>query len=126
MKILRMRPEYIEWTRAGKKIATTRTEDKVGEKQLCFELVSGSRYKPKKSGVVIRVLSCLRWNQERLAQPENRWVRNFITLAEGFKSWEDFMAIIRKINKGKRITSQTWFYTHFYGVVDDEKRVEAR
>jgi len=48
MKLLRMTPEYINWTREGKKTATTRTKNKGTGR---FELVSGSRYSPKKAGL---------------------------------------------------------------------------
>ena len=117
MKLLRMKPEYIEMTKRGEKIATTRLKLKVGKMAESFELVSGPRYKPKKSGIVIKILFCWKWT-ERMLMPEHMsWVRGTILRAEGFTTWEDFMETIKKLNKGKKITSDTIFYTHFFGVV---------
>jgi hypothetical protein len=107
MKQLRMKPEYIDWTKDGLKTATTRMKLKpCGE----YELISGSYYKPKKSGLIIEITDIWAWTLNNLDAGR----RMEIVKAENFKSWAEFMEIIQKINKDVKIDGETLFYTHFY------------
>jgi len=38
--------------------------------------------------------------------------------AEGFNSWAEFLAVMRTINKIKKIPADMHFYTHFYTVLE--------
>jgi hypothetical protein len=108
MKILRMKPEYIGWTGRLKKKATTRLKEKDrGE----YELVSGSYYKPVKSGCVIEIHSRLVWT---LAAPS--WFKNRIAKDEGFEDWMEFVEVLEKIAK-RKIADDEILYTHYYHMI---------
>jgi len=103
-----MKPEYIGWTGLGKKRATTRLKPKhLGE----YSLISGSYYKPIKSGCVIDVYAVVKWT---LKAPY--WFKFRIAEEEGFGSWEEFIIVLLEINKGK-IDEDTILYTHYYHMI---------
>ena len=110
MKTLRMMPEYIEWVTQGKKWATTRLKYN-GDTE--YELISGSYYKPIKSGVKIRVTSVYDW-YPNLALPIER--EREIVKAENFKDIRELIAVLMKLNKGK-IDTATPLHTIFFEVV---------
>ena len=110
-KIWRMREIYIDWTRQGRKHCSTRlTKKDLGEK---FELVSGSYYKPKKSGVIVEITSIMMWSQANIGD----MMKEIIYKAEGFQSWEEFINVLLEINKKKNITKDTYFHTMTYKVI---------
>jgi hypothetical protein len=107
MKQLRMKEQYILWSMHGLKFATTRMKMKpCGD----YELISGSYYKPKKSGLIIEITEIWAWTLNNLTIDKQK----AIVAAEHFNSWKEFMDVIREINKGKKIDGETLFYTHFY------------
>lgn len=106
MKLLRMKKEYIDWTAQQKKRATTRTKNKGGGE---FELVSGSRYKPVKSGVQIYVYEVLTWTIRSITP---KWKAGILAF-ENFDDWETFISVLEKLNK-RKIGLDEELYTHFY------------
>jgi hypothetical protein len=109
MKLLRMTEEYVRWTVAKKKTATTRLKFK-GYGQ--FELATGSRYKPRKTGVVIEIEEIVCWTPDGIP---NR-LKARILEAEHFPSWSVFMAILQKLN-AREIGGGEPCHTHFYRLV---------
>ena len=109
MKLLSMTPEYINWTREGKKTATTRTKNKGTGR---FELVSGSRYKPKKADLTIEVASVIAWTPASIGET----LKAVILREEGFCCWPSFMATLERLNRTKIPRTQR-LWTHFYRVV---------
>lgn len=115
MKRLFMREEYIRWSLAGLKTATTRTRQLDMFSQ--YKLVSGNRFKPKDSGLVIRIDRILSWTPNDLSPACHALERQEILEAEHFESWGEFMSVLERLNKKKRITPDTQLHTHFYEVV---------
>jgi hypothetical protein len=118
MKLLRMKPEYVEWTKAGRKHATTRTKNKgLGQ----FELVTGSRYKPVKTGTVIEIREIIGWTpaavssdlafQRHLLNAEGLYTTSNETDAE--LAWGLFLALLGKLN-GRKVKPTDKLYTHFF------------
>jgi len=120
---LRMRPQYIDWTTEHRKFCTTRTKHKgMGEK----ELISGSYFKPKKSGVIIDIIEIWSWTLLNLANlPSKKEVilSNEDSRREApFDTWSNFIKLLEEINKSK-IGNEQIMYTHFYKVINDGKNI---
>lgn len=101
-----MKPEYIEWAKQGIKTATTRTKDKgTGE----FEFISGSRYKPIKSGVVVNIDEVFEWTPATItAEQQAR-----ILKAENFQTWGAFICVLAALNL-RPILPSDHLFTHFW------------
>lgn len=123
MRLLRMKPEYITWTKEGKKTATTRDHSKPMTR---YELVSGSRYKPVKSGVVVGVSKVYRWTRKELLLPQNKAMQAEIVKAENFSSFDELWSVLSDI-LGEKLTDETPLFTHFYKVLEvwDEGDMKA-
>ena len=143
--ILRMRETkecpFITWTRNKQKTATTRTHPlKVGSD---YELASGSKYKPVKSGLWVRVSRVTEWTitsaatdielQERILRVENiRKMPAAIAMTTHGQVWQFptreqlwkfFIDLLREINKGKAIKGKpfgddTPLYTNDYILIE--------
>jgi hypothetical protein len=114
MKLLRMRPEYVEWTKTGRKTCTTRTKNKGTGR---FELASGSRYKPVKSNVGIDIRYVLPWTRSSITDAQKR----LILREEGFLNenddipllWSAFLELLEGLNRSEIGEDQIMF-SHFY------------
>lgn len=108
MKLLRMKPEYVEWTRTGLKTATTRTKNKgLG----LFELATGSRYKPRKTGTVIEITEVVAWMPGQIDDA----LKARIERAEALR-WEELLIILAKLNR-RPVGPEETLYTHFYNTM---------
>lgn len=112
MKLLRMKEIYIFWAKQGKKTATTRLRLlPLGEP---LELVSGSYFKPKKSGVVVVIKEVFSWTLDSITEE----LKLKIIKLENFKTWEEFVKVLEEINKKKKIDFKNAVWkTHIYEVV---------
>lgn len=114
-RLLRMKPEYITWTKEGRKRATTRMHDlQPGE----YELIHGSRFNPKKSGVRVEIKYVLVWKAREL----DSLTRQLIAWVEGFQTWDEFWAVILEINKDKGVDHNTEFHTYLYTKLDESPK----
>jgi hypothetical protein len=111
--LLRMKPEYINWSVQGRKTCTTRTKNK-GKGQ--FELVSGSRYKPVKSSVRIEIRLVMAWTPATIKDAQMR----LILREEGFQTdnnaWRAFLDLLGLLN-GHEIEEDQVMYSHFYRIL---------
>lgn len=110
---LRMKHEYIEWSISGRKWATTRLKVKEhGE----YELLSGSRFKPVKSGVVIEILKSVMWTRSTMP---GRWLEDILDAEDSsrdkFGTKKEFIDELEKLNK-KTLGENTLLYTYFYRI----------
>lgn len=110
MPILRMRENYIKWSAIGRKSATTRLHPK--KINTPYELTSGDRFHPKKSGVFIKIFKIMEWTLDTISEED----KDLIFRAEGFLKWDDFWAVLKDINKHK-LKNNTPLWTHFYEVL---------
>ena len=112
-RLLRMKEIYIDWTKNHWKHATTRFHQLKFED---YELTSGSRYKPKKSGIIIQINNFWEWTRNNIAY--QKWMQEDILNAEDsrrvkFKTWQDFIDELESIN-GREIGMDERLYTNFY------------
>ena len=106
---LRMKKEFIEFVKNGTKRATTRLKQKKNGE---YELVSGSYYKPIKSGIIVRIHSYHAWKLNELSNHD----KEVYAKDEGFSSFKEFWDVLKEINKDK-LTEDTLVYTHWFEVV---------
>ena len=110
MAFLRMKQIYVDWTKEGKKLATTRAHPKeLG----IYELVNGQLFtSPNRTGVKIQIIERVSWKLCDVTKE----LKARIIKAENFGSWEEFVGILESINHKKANQYDQWF-THFFRVV---------
>lgn len=111
MRRLFMRDEYIVWTKEGLKTATTRLKAKpFGQ----YELVSGSWFKPEKSGVKIETNEIINWSLGSATEQ----LKRRIVAAEHFANWDEFIFVLCEINKiSEEELADKRLFTHFYSLL---------
>ena len=107
--LMRMKEEFIRWIQEGRKCATTRLKPKECK---VYELVSGSWYKPVKSGVIIKVFRRIEWSLNTIKEAD----KDIIYQAEGFRSWNQFWGVLKEIN-GSKLKNDTKLYTHWFEAI---------
>ena len=105
---------YIEKTRKGIKTGTTRLHQLAIDD---YELVSGSYYKPEKSGIIIKIENSIPF------EPANAtpMLKEQILKAEDFKTWEEYISVLEQLNKMK-IELTTLLYFHPYKLIKDQSK----
>ena len=120
MKTLRMTPENTEKVRRGEKTATTRMHRLSPGLR---ELISGSWFKPVRSGVIVEVsetafllLNNNGWTLRKaglgVVVCSVLWTARFKSLMaqyEGYPSWDEFITDLKRLNK--KITDDTPLFT---------------
>jgi hypothetical protein len=120
-RVLTMLRKYTAWTIRGRKHATTRMSCKpLGE----YELVARRRDMTlERSGVVVCIYKTERWTLGSVLGPKlEKYARE-----EGFESAEEFVRVIKEINRSRRdhkvLKFGTPLYTHFYRVTQCSERL---